>query len=110
MVVIALAPAIGALLAGPVGLLVASASAGIVALVQRSHPSVARGLVTALLLPAFGAYAFRPWAHGDGWAGNMGWPSYVVVAVVSGMLVLVSADSRRRSRPLSRNAGSSTTR
>lgn len=110
MVAIALAPAIGALLAGPVGLLVASASAGIVALVQRSHPSVARGLVTALLLPAFGAYAFRPWAHGDGWAGNLGWPSYVVVAVVSGMLVLVSADSRRRSRTLSRNAGSSTTR
>lgn len=110
LLVLALAPVSGALLAGPTGLLVASVSAGGVALVLRAHPSVARGMVTALLLPAFGAYAFRPWAHGDGWAGNLSWPSYLVVAVVSGMLVLVSADSRRPSRPLRRSAGSSTTR
>jgi arabinofuranan 3-O-arabinosyltransferase len=109
-VILALAPVVGATLAGPGGLLVAVAAGVVVGLVHRVHPASARGLVTALLLPAFGVYAFVPWGDGDGWAGNLAWPSYVVVACVSGLLVLIAGDSRRRSRPLRRSAGSSTTR
>ena len=37
--------------------------------------------------------------------GSLAWPSYLVVAVVSGLLVLVAADSRRRSLPFRRSAG-----
>jgi arabinofuranan 3-O-arabinosyltransferase len=105
--VLVLAPASGALLAGPVGLLVATIVAGVV-LVART--AVARGLVALLVLPAVGVYAFLPWGGLDDWAGSLAWPSYLVVAVVSGLLGLVAVDSRRRSRPLSRRAGSSTSR
>lgn len=105
-----LAPVLGALLAGPVGGVVAIVATGGVWAAGRAHASVARGLVPALVLPAVGAYAFLPWGGLDDWAGTLAWPSYLVVAVVSGLLVLVAVDSARRSRPFSRSAGSSTTR
>ncbi len=110
VVLLVLVPVLGAFLAGPSGCVVAIVTAGVVGAVCRVRAAVARGLVAALVLPAVGAYAFLPWGGLDDWAGSLAWPSYLVVAVVSGLLVLVAADSRRRSLPLSRRAGSSTTR
>ncbi len=105
-----LGPLVGAVLAGPVGAAVALVVGGGVWLLSRKADVVARGLVALLVVPAVGVYAFLPWGGGGAWAGGIAWPSYVVVSVVSGLLVLVALDSRRPSRPLSRSAGTSTTR
>jgi arabinofuranan 3-O-arabinosyltransferase len=110
LVLVALVPAVGALLAGPGGLLAASLGGPIVWLVSRIGLPVARGIVAAAVMPAIGAFAFRPWGGGDGWAGSLAWPSYLVVFVVSGLLVLLVLDSPRRILPLRRSAGSSTVR
>jgi arabinofuranan 3-O-arabinosyltransferase len=105
-----LVPVVGALLGGMGGAVAALVMAGALWLAGRVHDAVARGLVAALVVPAIGVYAFVPWGGFDAWAGTLAWPSYVVVAVVSGLLVLVVRDSPRRSRPFRRSAGSSTTR
>ena len=110
LVPLVLAPVLGALLAGLAGAVVAVVATLAVWVVRRVHAGAARGLVAALVIPAVGVYAFLPWGGLDDWAGSLAWPSYLVVAVVSGLLVLLDADSRRRSRPLRRSAGSSTTR
>ncbi|KRF34324.1 alpha-(1-_3)-arabinofuranosyltransferase [Nocardioides sp. Soil805] len=110
LVPLLLAPVTGALLAGPTGAVVALVATVAVWSVRRAHAGTAVALVAALVLPAVGVYAFLPWGGLDAWAGSLAWPSYLVVAVVAGLLVLLDADSRRRSRPLRRSAGSSTTR
>ncbi len=110
LVPLLLAPVAGALLAGATGAVVALVATAAVWLVRRAHTGVAVALVAVLVLPAVGVYAFLPWGGFDAWAGSLAWPSYLVVAVVAGLLVLLDADSRRRSRPLRRRAGSSTSR
>jgi arabinofuranan 3-O-arabinosyltransferase len=99
LVLLALAPLTAALLAGGVGVVVSLVAAAAVWFATRAHDDVARGLVALLVLPVMGAYAFMPWGGLEDWAGGLAWPSYLVVAVVSGLLALVAADSRRRSLP-----------
>ena len=96
LVPLVLAPVLGALLAGVAGAWSPWWRPWSCGLVRRVHAGAARGLVGALVLPAVGVYAFLPWGGLDGWAASLAWPSYLVVAVVSGLLVLLDADPRRR--------------
>jgi arabinofuranan 3-O-arabinosyltransferase len=64
-------------------------------------------LAGGLLLAAAAAYFLRPWGSQQGWAGELAWPHYLVVAAVSWALV---ACVEPRPRPRRRMAGSSTTR
>ncbi|GAA1930650.1 alpha-(1-_3)-arabinofuranosyltransferase family protein [Nocardioides hwasunensis] len=110
LVALVLVPVAGLLLAGRWGLVVAMLAGVIVWTVHRTSDAVARGLVALLVFPAIAIYAFEPWGGLGSWAGGRAWPSYLVVAVVSGLVVLVATDSCRRNLPWRRSAGISTTR
>ncbi len=103
-------PVVGLLLGAGIGMAVALVTAGLVWGLHRGRGALASGLLAALVGAALMAYALQPWGGLGGWAGGQAWPSYVVVAVVSGLLTLVGADSRRRTLPWRRRAGISTTR
>ena len=103
-------PVLGALLGGWPGAVTALVALGVVGGLRVVSAPASRALVAALAVPAIGVYAVLPWGGLDQWAGALSWPSYLVVAVGSGLLVLVAADSRARSRARSRNAGISTSR
>lgn len=99
-----------AALAGPGGLVVGCVTVGFVLLTSRRSSDIPRYLLPALILPALGAYMFRPWGRGGPWAGNDSWPQLLVVAVVVGVWLMLAADSERPRRPLRRIAGISTRR
>ena len=110
VLVVVCVPLVGGLLAGPAGAVVATLTLAVVGWMRRAHGPTARGVVALLVVPAIGVYAVLPWGGYDEWAGTLAWPSYLVVAVLSGLAVLVAADSRARKRPRRRSAGISTTR
>ena len=97
-------------LAGPAGLAVALLAVVVTGWTHRVQPALARALLVVLLVPAIGVYAVRPWGGIEGWAGTMAWPSYLVVAVVSGVLVVIAAESRALRRRRNRMPGVSTVR
>ena len=103
-------PFLGGLLAGVPGVVAAVLALVAVGAFQQVSRPTARALVAALVVPAIGAYAFFPWGGLDTWAGDLAWPSYVVVVVVSGLVVLLAADSPARSRRRTRSTGISTSR
>lgn len=103
----------GALLAGPVGGLAATASVVAVRLARRVVGGWTTPWIAMVLLPAAGAYVARPWADPAGWAGVLSWPSYLVVVASCGALAAaasVDSDSSPRQRRFSRMAGISTRR
>lgn len=110
-VLAALAVGGGGLLAGSGGAAVAAVGFLLAVLLRRRAPESGPWLLAALVLPAAGAYALRPWGGATGWAGSFTWPHYLVVMVVAvlfGWLVEERAHGARR--PLRRIAGFSTKR
>lgn len=67
-------------------------------------------VVAGSLLPAVAAYVFTPWGDSAGWAGDMAWPHYFVLAGVCGVAVWAGDDPLFRRRGRKRIAGISTTR
>ncbi len=101
----------GGLLAGSLGAALAVAGFVVAAVLRTRSPDSGPWLLAALVLPAAGAYALRPWGGSTGWAGSLTWPHYLVVvvcAVLFGWLVEERRPGGRR--PPRRIPGFSTRR
>ncbi|GEP37216.1 alpha-(1-_3)-arabinofuranosyltransferase [Nocardioides psychrotolerans] len=101
----------GGLLAGSLGAGLAAVGFVVAAILRRRSPDSAPWLLAAVVLPAAGAFALRPWGGATGWAGTFEWPHYLVVvvcAVLFGWLVEERPQGGRR--PPRRIPGLSTTR
>lgn len=101
------------LLAGTTGAVVAALTAPVALLLARRARDAAPWVLSAPLVAVGAAYAVRPWADPDGWAGTLAWPSYLVLVPLVGALVLAGDPGRRRLngwRPIRRSAGRSTSR
>jgi arabinofuranan 3-O-arabinosyltransferase len=98
------------LLAGWIGLGVGVLALALGWAVSRRQATALPWLAAGLVLPPAAAFALRPWAGINGWAGAMAWPAYFVVAAVV-LVCGLSLDSRRRRRiSFSRRPGFSTKR
>ncbi|GAA2117695.1 alpha-(1-_3)-arabinofuranosyltransferase domain-containing protein [Nocardioides bigeumensis] len=112
-VAVVLAGGVGGLVVGTTGALVAVGAGVASAVAARWAPEVAPWVLASTLVPAVAAYAARPWGSGDGWAGALDWPHYLVVAVVA---CVIGASSSAGARPggsrrwAKRMAGRSTSR
>jgi arabinofuranan 3-O-arabinosyltransferase len=96
------------LLAGWAGLGCFAVTAGAAWVIRTRLPGdTATWLAGGLLVVAAAAYFLRPWGSEQGWAGDLAWPHYLVVAAVSWALL---ACAEPRPRPRRRIAGISTTR
>jgi arabinofuranan 3-O-arabinosyltransferase len=101
------------LLAGTPGAVVAALTAPLALLLARRARDAAPWVLASPLVAVGAAYAVRPWADPDGWAGTLAWPSYLVLVPLVGALVLAGDPGRRRLsgwRPFRRSAGRSTSR
>jgi arabinofuranan 3-O-arabinosyltransferase len=98
------------LLAGWSGVLVALPAAALALLLRRFVPEASWWVLGGACLVASLAYVLRPWGSPSGWAGNLVWPSYLVLVSVVGALVLSPEWSPRRPRGRRRIAGRSTSR
>jgi arabinofuranan 3-O-arabinosyltransferase len=98
------------LVAGWAGVVVAAVAVPLVLLVDRRLPDLSAGLFAVPCLAAGTAYALRPW--GDGWAGNLAWPHYLLLVSLASALAVLPL--RRPRRPtfmvFRRRAGRSTSR
>lgn len=100
----------GLLLAGWPGLVVAGLLAAVAPTVRRV-PDVAPVAVALLVPVASLAYLLRPWTDPAGWAGELGWPSYLALVPVLAALVLAGVPAGRPGRhDRARMAGRSTRR
>lgn len=99
----------GAVLAGPGGLLTSAAALGAGLWLHRREPNLGGAWAAVLLLPAGGAYFFRPWGAASLWAGYLDWPQVLVVAACCVAAGWVAADFGVPRWPR-RTPGSSTTR
>ena len=100
----------GGLLAGWVGLAIASVTVVLGSLIQRRAPEAGPWLLAAVVLPSAVAYAFRPWGGASGWAGSLAWPHYLVVVVVVALFAWPADRPLPGPRSFSRSAGRSTSR
>ena len=100
----------GGLLAGWIGLAIASVTVVLGSLIQRRAPEAGPWLLAAVVLPSAVAYAFRPWGGASGWAGSLAWPHYLVVVVVVALFAWPADRSLPGPRSFSRSAGRSTSR
>ncbi len=106
-----LAIAGGGLLAGSVGAGLAALGFVVAALLRRRSPESGPWLLAALVLPAAGAYALRPWGGSTGWAGSFEWPHYLVVVVCAALFGWLVEERPQGARMLPRRIpGRSTTR
>ncbi len=72
------------LLAGWSGVLVALPAAALALLLRRFVPEASWWVLGGACLVASLAYVLRPWGSPSGWAGNLAWPSYLVLVSVVG--------------------------
>jgi arabinofuranan 3-O-arabinosyltransferase len=82
----------GALLAGPGGLGTAAAALGAGMWLHRRSPGLGGAWAAVLLIPAGGAYFFRPWGSASVWAGYLDWPQLLVLAACCAAAGWVAAD------------------
>jgi arabinofuranan 3-O-arabinosyltransferase len=99
----------GWLLAGSVGALLGAGAIAVVVLVARRAPMTFGAVLIACLMTATGAYVVRPWGSSAGWAGDLAWPSYLVLVSLAAAAVWSGLDGRS-SRVFRFMAGRSTKR
>ncbi len=111
----------GGLLAGWPGALAAATVVGAVVGVAAVRPNLVAAtgdgiaplwslLGAGALVPVVTAFALRPWADADGWAGGLAWPPYLVVMASALPLVALLVGDQGGAASLRRRPGSSTTR
>jgi arabinofuranan 3-O-arabinosyltransferase len=86
---------VAALLAGWGGTAVATVVVGVVFIVRRRWTRAEGWGWAAFLVPAAASYMFNPWTHTP-WAGNFGWPPYLVLAACSAVAAWVAIDTAER--------------
>lgn len=106
----AVAMTAGWLLAGLAGLLLSAVATAVVVLAARRAPMTLGAVLVACVMTATGAYVVRPWGSSSaGWAGDLAWPSYLVLVSLVAAAVWSGLDGRP-SRVFRFMAGRSTRR
>jgi arabinofuranan 3-O-arabinosyltransferase len=100
----------GGLLAGWAGVVLATGAFLVASVLNRRAAESAPWLLAAVVLPAAGAYALRPWGGSEGWAGDLSWPAYLVLVGCAALFGLPADRLLRRPRAARRIPGLSTRR
>jgi arabinofuranan 3-O-arabinosyltransferase len=102
------------LVAGWPGLLLGLVVGLAVAAMRRWFPTPLPWLFAAPVLLAATAYVLMPWGSASGWAGNDGWPHYLMLVPLVGVLLPTEGESwrvgARGQKPFRRRLGRSTNR